>query len=187
MTANAQGSGGPYPGGWRLLLWGGAAGLLSLPLIAMQFTREVDWTAADFAVFGAMLAAACGACELAVRLARGNRAHRFGAFIAIAAGFLLVWVNLAVGFIGSENNPANLMYAGVLGVGVLGACLGRFRPRGMAATMLAVAAAQFAAGVIAHAGDMDHPWPATVGFTALWLASAGLFRIAARSAGRMPS
>lgn len=182
MTADAQHPRAPHLPGWRLLMWGGAAALLSLPLIAMQFTDEVNWSPFDFLVFGAMLAVACGGGELAVRLSRGNRLYRVGAFAAIAGGFLLVWVNLAVGFIGSENNPANLMYAGVLGIGVLGACIGRFRPRGMARAMLATAAAQLAAGVIAQVNGMEHPWPATAVFTALWLGSAGMFARAARTA-----
>ena len=38
--------------------------------------------------------------------------------MAIVAAFLLIWINLAVGINGSEDNPANLMYGGVLTVGV---------------------------------------------------------------------
>ena len=36
-------------------------------------------------------------------------------------GFLLVWVNIAVGFLGNENNPANLMFFGLLGLTLVGA------------------------------------------------------------------
>ncbi len=35
--------------------------MLLLPLFAMQITDEVKWDAADFAIFGAMLAAGFGA------------------------------------------------------------------------------------------------------------------------------
>ena len=35
---------------WRLTLWGGVLCLLLLPLIAMQFSKEVNWTASDFVV-----------------------------------------------------------------------------------------------------------------------------------------
>ena len=41
---------------WRMLGWSGAALLLLVPFVAMQFTGQVDWSAADFLVFGAMLA-----------------------------------------------------------------------------------------------------------------------------------
>lgn len=181
MAADTQYPRGPHLPGWRLLMWGGAATLLLLPLIAMQFTDEVDWTPFDFAVFGAMLALACGACELAVRLSRGNRLYRIGAFLAVATGFLLAWVNLAVGFVGTERNAYNLWYAGVLAVAVIGALIARFRPRGMAATFTAAAITQAAVGLVAQINGMAHPWPATVAFTALWLVSALLFRAAARS------
>jgi hypothetical protein len=36
----------------------------------------------------------------------------------LARGLLLVWVTGAVGIIGSEDNPANSLYIGVLGVGL---------------------------------------------------------------------
>lgn len=84
---------------WRLAMWGGAAALLLLPLLAMQFTREVNWSAGDFLAFGALLAAACGSFELATRFAR-SRAARIAAALLIAAIFLLVWVELAVGIAG---------------------------------------------------------------------------------------
>ncbi|MGX5732321.1 hypothetical protein ACWKWK_17550 [Pseudoxanthomonas beigongshangi] len=181
MSTDAQHSRGPRLPGWRLLMWGGAATLLLLPLIAMQFTGEVDWTPFDFAVFGTLLALACGACEVAVRISRGNRLYRAAAFLAIATGFLLVWVNLAVGFVGSETNPYNLWYAGILALGMTGALIARFRPRGMAATLTATAFAQAVIGLIAQSGGMAHPWPATLLFAGLWLVSAMLFHAAGRS------
>src|SRR3569623_2014811 len=42
---------------WRLAGWGAVAALLLLPAVAMQFPRDVAWTANDFA-FGAVLAQA---------------------------------------------------------------------------------------------------------------------------------
>jgi hypothetical protein len=46
-------------------------------------------------------------------------------------------MNLAVGIIGSEDNPANLMYGGVLAVGIIGAIIARFEPHGMARALVA--------------------------------------------------
>lgn len=40
---------------WRIASWSAAA-LLLLPLVAQPFTDEVNWTAADFVVFGGVLA-----------------------------------------------------------------------------------------------------------------------------------
>jgi len=85
-----------WSGRWRVVLWGGAAMLFLLPLLAMQFTREVTWTGFDFEAFGLMLAVACGAFELAVRLLR-KPLWRVGAGVAILVVFLLVWAQGAVG------------------------------------------------------------------------------------------
>jgi hypothetical protein len=52
-------------------------------------------------------------------------------------------MNLAVGVIGTEDDPANLMYVGVLAVGIIGAIIARFRPHGMARTLFATALAQY--------------------------------------------
>ena len=108
---------------WRIAAWAAAALILLLPLVAMQFTDEVVWDVADFAVFGALLVGVGVTYELAARKT-GNTAYRAAFGVALAAVFLLVWVNLAVGIIGSEDNDANLMYYGVLAVGSLGVRLG---------------------------------------------------------------
>lgn len=160
--------------------------LLLLPLIAMQFTDEVDWDETDFIVMGAMLFGACGVYELAARMS-GNFAYRAAVGVAVVAAFLLIWINLAVGIIGSEDNPANLMYAGVLGVGLIGSLIARFRPTGLSRAMVVTALAQLAVGVIAVVAELGitgENWPRPIivlsgFFTALWLLSAWLFRKAA--------
>jgi hypothetical protein len=83
-------------GRWRIAMWGAAAVLLLLPLVAMQFTPEIAWDQADFAIFGVMLAVACGTFELAVRLTH-RPAYRVLAGLALAGGFVLLWAQLAVG------------------------------------------------------------------------------------------
>lgn len=64
--------------------------------------------------------------------------------VAVAAFLLLVWGNLTVGFIGSEDGPANLLYAGVLAVSSIGAVLAKLQPQGVAKAMLAAALTRFA-------------------------------------------
>ena len=185
--ANNAGTSGRRGRPWRWALWGSAAVLLLLPLVAMRFTAAVDWDETDFLVMGAMLVGACGAYELAARMT-GDLAYRAAAGVAVVAAFLLIWMNLAVGVIGSEDNPANLMYAGVLAVGLLGAVIARFRPLGMARAMTAAALAQAVVGGIALAaglGATGENWPQVIVvltgfFAALWLVSAGLFWKAAR-------
>ena len=125
---------------WRIVMWGAAAFLLALPAVAMQFTGEVDWDGRDFMVMGVMLATACGICELAAR-ASTNGAYRVAAIIAAGTAFLTVWANLAVGMIGSEANPYNLVFAGVLGVALIGSIVVRFEAAGMMRAMIFTARA----------------------------------------------
>jgi hypothetical protein len=175
MTGNAGAVGGWRGSRWRIAAWGTAALMLLLPLFAMQVTDEVDWDVADFALFGAMLVGAGGTFELAARMT-GNNAYRAAVGVALAAAFILVWMNLAVGIIGNENNPANLMYGGVLAVGIIGAVITRFQPHGMARALVATALAQALVAVIALIAGWGYTVILTGFFVALWLVSAWLFR-----------
>ena len=169
---------------WRIAIWGGAALLLLLPLVAMQFTDEVAWGPLDFAVFGCMLAAACGTFEVTAR-ATGSLAYRAAVGACLGAAFLLVWMNLAVGIAGDEGDPANLMFYGVLAVGAAGAFAARLKPRGMARALVATAVAQTLVGVILLIGGPGFEAALlSAFFAALWLASAWLFHKAARERSR---
>jgi hypothetical protein len=160
---------------------------LLLPLVAMQFTTEVSWTAFDFLLAGAMIGGTGLVFELVARRAPNN-AYRIATGFALAATFLLVWINGAVGIIGDEDNPANLMFGGVLAVALVTAVAARFRPPGMARATAVTAIAQALIAPIELAGRWGAaapiwPWEVlflTGFFTAMWLMSAGLFRLAAR-------
>ncbi len=176
-------------GEWRRTGWpivvGGAAALMLLPLAAMQVTDAVDWDAADFAIFGVMLGTVGCTYLLAARMT-GNGAYRAAVGVALMAAFILVWMNLAVGIIGSEDNPANLIYGGVLAVGITGAFVARFQPPGMARALTATALAQLSVVVTALIAGWGLPASGTLelmglngSFAALWLLSACLFRRAA--------
>lgn len=165
----------------RAVAWGGAAALILLPLVAMRFTTEVDWDGGDF-IFAIGLVGGVGLMfELAVRMSP-SRAYRGGVGVALAAAFLLTWINLAVGIIGNEDNPFNLLYFAVMAVAALGAVAARFRAGGMAVAMALAAVAQIAVAVVALAGGFGFTGPITVFFGGLWLASAWLFRKAEREA-----
>jgi len=123
--------------------------ILLVPLLAMQFTEEVVWDLADFAVAGVLLFGAGLAYELVARKAAGNLAYRAAVGVAVAASLFLVWANLAVGLIGAEGNPANLVYFVVVAVGVVGAIVARLQPRGMACVLLTMALIQASVAVIA--------------------------------------
>ena len=78
--------------GWVALITGL---ILSIPLIAMQFTSEVNWNLSDFIVMGALL---FGAGSIFVLVARVTP-RKYRALIGV--GFLLavlyLWAELAVG------------------------------------------------------------------------------------------
>lgn len=163
---------------WRIAGWGVAALVLLAPLVAMQFTREVVWTASDFVFAGLLVGGIGGAFELAVRMSP-DRSYRAAVGFALAATFLTIWVNAAVGMIRDEGDPLNLMFAGVLGIALLGSLLVRFRAGGLARVMMAAAVAQLAAGAVGTLFD-PRGGMLSAGFAILWLLSAAMFRKAAR-------
>ena len=113
-------------------------------------------------------------------------AYRTALGMALAAAFLLVWLSLGVGIIGKDGDPANLMYFGVLAIGVIGAVIARLRPHGMARALFAAALAQALVAAIALIASLGLPYspPAEIVllngfFIAMFAASAWLFRRAA--------
>jgi hypothetical protein len=163
----------------RPWLWGGTLGLLLLPALAMRLFPEagVDWTALDFAVMGAMLAVACGLYELGAWMS-GHFLYRAAFGLAALTAFLTVWVNLAVGMLGDEDNPANLLFAGVLVVAAIGALLARLAPRGMSRAMSAAGLAQLLAVAIAlPMGFEVRELVLTACFALPWFLSALGFRM----------
>ena len=130
--------------------------------------------------------------ELVARKA-GGIAYRAAVGVALVAAFLLVWINAAVGIIGNEDNPANLMYFGVLAVLTIGIAMARLRPRGMVRALFATAFAQMLVPVIALIAwrpSLDDA-PGILGvfmlnafFVMLFVVSAFLFRRAAQEDNR---
>ena len=169
---------------WRLVGWGIAATLILLPLVAMQFTSEVNWTAEDF-IFAIVMIGTVGLVfELAVRMT-SNWAYRAGAACALAAGFLLVWINGAVGMIGSEGNPNNLLFGIVLLVALLGSVAARFRAASMALVMAAAGLVYILlVPIVVMRSDVPvetREIVLTLLFAGPWFVSAALFRKAAKA------
>jgi hypothetical protein len=160
---------------WRWLRWGAAAALLLLPAIAMQFTREVNWDATDFIVMGILMAFPLALYEVASR-ARQPMAYRLGVAVALAGGFLLIWVNLAVGIIGSEDNPINAWYLAAPMIALAGSSIALFKPTGMMWAMIGAAASLFAIFVYALITTGYFALPITLFFAAFWATAAALFR-----------
>ena len=169
--------------GWRIAVWGGAAALMLAPVAASLVSDGMKWDSADFTLVGLMLLAACGAWELAMRRTR-SWAYAAAAVVAAGTAFLLFLVNGAVGFIGDEGNPVNLLFFGVLTLAAGGAIIVRFRAEGMARAMAVTAGAQVAAAALALTMEPDVRGflVGTAMFVPLWLLSAWLFARAAREA-----
>lgn len=147
----------------------------------------MNWGIEDFAVLGAMILGV-GITWASARRVANSEPYRSAVGVALVGAFLLMWINGAVGIIGSENNDANMLYFGVIAIGILGAIIARGRPRGMSLAMLVAALAQVSVAAVALITDWGvtgpiSPWDVivlTAFFTALWLISARLFRKAAR-------
>ena len=80
----------------RAILWGALCCLLLLPLVAMQFTKEVNWDHTDFIAAGLLLGCLGLTVELAFRVS--TPWSRRALIIATTLGaVLLIWANAAVG------------------------------------------------------------------------------------------
>jgi hypothetical protein len=153
MTSKQSQRTGASP--WRVIGWGGAIALILTPLVAMQFTSEVNWDETDFIVATIIFGIVGGLIELAVRLS-SNWFFRIGAMFAVLAGFMVVWANLAVGLIGNEDNPVNLWFGAVLLIAIAGSIAARFRKGLLPFAMFLSGALQVAIGIFAGilGGDM---------------------------------
>lgn len=163
----------------RAALWGLIAAAMTLPVIVMRLAGDAPSDRADFVFLAILILGAGMAVELAAR-ARAARAYALGMGMAVAAVLAQAWINLAVGVIGSEDNPENLIYGAVIAVALAGALIARLRPGGMAKAMAATAIAQTLAFVAALISGANFTGPITLFFCVLWLAAAWLFRRAAR-------
>ncbi|SFD85437.1 hypothetical protein [Massilia yuzhufengensis] len=72
------------------------AAILTIPLVAMQYTTEVAWTGSDFAAAGVLLALAGLALTFALRKVRTTQGRLLAA-AAVGLALLYCWAELAVG------------------------------------------------------------------------------------------
>jgi hypothetical protein len=168
---------------WRIARWSIAATLLAIPALAMQFPGSgFNWTVSDFVFAGVMI---CGTALLyeGVTKLSDDWSYRAGAVVALAAAFLLIWINLAVGIVGNEDDPHNAAYFCEVLLAAATAFTAALRPKGMARAMLATAGFQLlitALATTAGWGASEPPGAAALlglntAFALLWFASAGLF------------
>ena len=74
--------------------------ILLLPLIAMQFTGDVNWSLRDFVIMGILLYGTGLTIELVMRKVQNNK-KRLLYCVAILGALFLIWAELAVGIFGS--------------------------------------------------------------------------------------
>ena len=123
---------------------------------------------------------------------RSSTAYRWGLATAAGTALFLLWGIGAMGVIGTEGDRADMLFLGVLAIGIAGALAARFRAEGMVRAMLLTAAATVLVGVIAIVlGKHDEPDTSVIEilgltgmFASLFAASAWLFRSAAAQEGR---
>ena len=175
----------------------GTALLLLIPLMANRYVEGANWSPGDF-VFAAVLLFGSGTTFVLIARKWDSLMYRLGVGLAVAAGLMLVWANAAVGLVGSEDNPANLLYAGVLLVALIGAFVARFRPLGMSNAMFAASLTYVLVTVVAlfvwkPTGAATEPQAYLVNvlaangvFAAVWAVAGVLFRRAS-TAGSPPS
>lgn len=124
----------------------------------------------------------------AVVLRTPRSAYRAALALTVASmGFLFV-VSLGVGIIGADGDPANLLYLGVIALGLSGSLVARLRAGGMAVVLVAMALVQAGIGVYAIVAGLGRPYSGALEllgltglFVTLFLAAAWLFHHAAHS------
>lgn len=121
--------------------------VLLIPLVAMQFTNEVKWTASDFAVMWVVLSLPTFLFRFLVKRPQ-PWTYKLGAAVAVVTGFMITWVNLAVQIIG-DDNPAFVLYFLALLIGLIGVGISRLQPAGLAKAAFGTAAALFLVPIIA--------------------------------------
>lgn len=74
--------------------------ILMIPVVAMQFTKEVNWTASDFVIMGALLFATAFAVDFVLKKVKTFKSRMILVF-GILALLILIWAEMAVGIFGS--------------------------------------------------------------------------------------
>lgn len=116
-----------------------------------------------------------------------SKTYRIAFGTGIFGLLILGWISGAVGIIGSENNPVNLLYWLVPATMLLGSIISRLKPIWMAYALFATATIQFLIPIIALIISPNISWGnawviiiliINSIFSLFFLASGFLFRIA---------
>lgn len=154
--------------------------VLSIPFTAMQFANQLKWNLFDFIIMGVLIFSTGFLYILLARLS-SNIIYRVAVALTIISTFLLIWVNLAVGLIGSGPNAANLMYISIVAIIIAGTFLSHFTIRGMervtftaAIALVLFIAIQLLAKMYQYPGSSVFEVIAVNAFFAILFAASGL-------------
>jgi hypothetical protein len=160
--------------------------VLLIPFLGNLLVDGWNWNFGGFVLAGTLVFGTALAYELVTRN-RDRIAYRAAAGVALAAAFVLVWMNFVQA--ADDVNPNAMIYLGVPIVGIIGAAMARLRPHGMALALFATA---FAQAVVVVALIIRNPqvtsWTSAASrgfglnafFVIVFFGSALLFRKAAR-------
>lgn len=137
----------------RMIMWG----IISVLIVAIRWvTLLTDQSQWSEALGYSMILGIIGITyELWMWLKTQTKIYRLAFLIGLGWMLFLGLANGAVGIIGSENNPANLMYWAVFAVWIIGSLISKFKSRGMRVTLFITAFVQLAVPVFAF-----FVWPA---------------------------
>lgn len=172
---------GAAPNYWRMARWTGILALLLAPLVMMRISEGWHWTFGSFVFAGIVMGGVGLLYEFAER-ASENRAWRAGAAIALITAFLTVWTTIV------RDDGNGIGFFLLVMAAAVGAFAAWFRAAGMARAMFGVAVMQALLSIAIATAPVTASVPDApfrflllgAFFTALWLASAIFFGIAAK-------
>ena len=115
--------------------------ILLIPFAASLITDEMAWSLYDYILAGVLLFGT-GSAYVLISRQSGSVLYKAAVGLALASALFLVFANIGVGIIGSEDNIINLFYFLVVLLLVIGSFIARFQPLGMAYTLFTTALAQ---------------------------------------------
>ena len=159
--------------------------LLLIPITGQLTVDGWNWKWHGFVFAWAVFTFATWFFRFLVTRPWTNLPYKIAVGLAIVAGFLTVWCDLAAQIIG-EDNPGNVFYLLTVLGGFIGVCLARFRPMGLAWVAFGMALSFLLIPVVAvlnWPSDFSPGYPQVqLGSTvlaAIFVASGLLFRRAA--------
>lgn len=84
----------------RIVLYAIASILLLVPLVAMQFSKEVNWSLSDFLIGGFLLFGTATVIDFILRIIK-KKSHRIILSIVTLLVLMIIWGELAVGIFGT--------------------------------------------------------------------------------------